>query len=144
MIIVRKLKVDRTRTRQQAIHATGRVDYINDEVVGEMPIGEGEEKEVFLIPSNEPRTLDQLEQKFGGKRFALVDPVTLCALNEQDPTLADEYPNATQWRDKNGKVCYALFSIWHGSRGVSVDQGDELGSLFFVWVHKKSTQISES
>src|SRR3989338_2021273 len=48
-MIVRRVKVDRTRTYQQAIDATGRTHYINADVLATMPKGEGEEKDVFFF-----------------------------------------------------------------------------------------------
>jgi hypothetical protein len=138
--IVRKVKVNRTQTPREAINATGRVQYLNDEVVRDMPTGEGEEKEVFLVSFKKTLTPDQLEQEVEKTGFVLADPVTQCALNEQDPSLADSYPNATQWRDKNGKACYALFARWNGKRAVGVDQVGYAwgGDWFFVCFRKSS------
>jgi hypothetical protein len=125
--IVRKVKVNRTQTPYEAIKATGRTEYLNDEVVKGMPMGEGEEKEVFLVPFKKTLTPDQLDQEVHKAGFVLADPITQCALNQQDPSLADTYPNATQWRNKNGKACCALFYRWNGERRVYVRQ------YVFVW-----------
>lgn len=146
IIRIRKVKVNRNRTPQQAIDATGRTKHLYDEVVREMPMGEGEEVEVYLIFFKKQLSDDTLEQEVDKAGFVLIDPITLNALNEQDPALADTIPNATQWRDKNGKACFACFRYWGGKRRVYVLQYDNDCHIdcFFGCVHKKSTQVSES
>ncbi|MEK7114290.1 MAG: hypothetical protein AAB850_01940, partial [Patescibacteria group bacterium] len=47
-IIIRHVRVDRTRTPMEAINATGRKKYLNDDVVATMPQGEGDEVDVFV------------------------------------------------------------------------------------------------
>ncbi len=138
--------IDRNRTPEEATKATGRLECLNEEVVREMPMGEGEEKQVFLIPFNKSLTPDLLEQEVDQLDVELVDPNTQCALNEQDPALADNYPNATQWRDKNGKACCALFGRWDGGREIYVSQRNGKWGVqwFFVCVRKESTQVLES
>ena len=144
--IIRKVKVNRSLTPQQAIDATCRTKYLNDEVVREMPMGEGEEVDLYLIPFKKKLAVDDLEKEVDKAGFVLVDPITLCALNEQEPTLADTFPNATQWRDKNGKACCAYFGRWGDGRKVDVYRldSDWLGSWFFGCVRKQSAEVSGS
>lgn len=143
--IIRKVKVDRKRTPKQSLDATGRVQYMNQKVVDEMPKGEGEEVEVYLIPFKKILTESELEQEVEKLGFKLVDPITLCALNEQDPSLTDTTPNGTQWRDRNGTACFVTFDHWPG-RGVGVFQSDSgWGDFwFFGCVRKKRAEVSGS
>jgi hypothetical protein len=138
--------IDRSRTPYDAIKATGRVLCLNDEVVKDMPMGEGKEKEVFLIPFEKTLTPEGLEQEVDKIGVELADPNTVCALNEQYPELADTYPNATQWRNKNGKACCAIFHDWACEREVTVFQNyaEWSDSLFVVCILKESTEVSES
>src|SRR3989344_5628783 len=48
-LIVRKVKVNRLLTPQQALDATGRKQYTNRKVVDAMPRGEGDETEVVFF-----------------------------------------------------------------------------------------------
>lgn len=121
--ITRVIKnINRTRTPKQAIMAANCKNYLYDEVVAEMPIGKGQEVEVYLIPFNKQLSVDDLEKEVDKAGFVFVDPVTLSALNEQDRVITDSLPNATQWRDKNGKVCRMTFGRSVIGREVCVNQ----------------------
>lgn len=141
-------RINRTRTPHEAITATGRMQYLNDKVVIEMPMGEGEEKEIFLIPFKEILTPDKLEQKVDEIGVELADPNTVCALNERYPTLSNTHPNATQWRDKNGRVCYALFPPKNKEPWIRVSVNEERNAFgkiwYFVCFPKENIQVSES
>ena len=144
--IIRKVKVNRSRSPQQAIDATGCTQYTDNTVVKVMPIGEGEEVDLYLIPFKKKLSVDNLEEAVDKAGFVLIDPITLCALNEADPALADTIPNATQWRDKNGKACCAYFRRWAGERVVNIGRNDIgwHGFWFFGCVRKKSAEVSGS
>ena len=140
------VRVNRDQTPIQAINATGFIQSVDPEVVNGMPQPEFDEVEVYLICFNQDLSPSELDQKVCNLGLKLVDPITLCALNEQNPLLADKYPNATQWRDKNGKACCALFGPRHGKRRVEVYQFDSEWNnyWFFACVRKESTKVSES
>ncbi|HSX24645.1 MAG TPA: hypothetical protein VLG69_01630 [Candidatus Andersenbacteria bacterium] len=127
--IVRHVKVDRSRTPQQAIKATGRVLYLNDSVVETMPKEEGEEADVcFFEPEPSEYTRpgfinDDDLQKALERRGLVHDPIAVAAANEEDPAFADKHPNGTQWKDANGKWCYATFRRWRDERRVDVFRG---------------------
>jgi len=102
-LLVRIVTVNRARTPQEAIGATGRKQYVDASVVSAMPKGNGDTAEVVFF------------------NVGPVDPYSLAAVNEADPAFADEHPNATHWKDFNGKWCYAAFYRWpDGGRHVSV------------------------
>ncbi len=114
--------IDRTRTPKQAIMAANFKNYLYDEVVVEMPMGEGQEVEVHLIPFDKKLSVDDLEKEVNKAGFVLIDPITLSTLNEQDPDFARDVPNATQWRDKNGTACRMTFGYSVIGREVCVNQ----------------------
>ena len=118
--VIRTVRVNRTRTRSEAIDATGRVKYLHDDVVQEMPSAEWEEGEIIFFKIGKDISCKQLEEEYEKRGLVPVDPVALAAFNEAEPTFADEHPNATQWKDAYGKYCYALFERWSGARHVRV------------------------
>lgn len=149
-VIVRRIPVDRSRSPQAVLNATGRKKYVTDSVVVTMPKGQGGEVEVhFFKPDksayNENGWINDegVEQQFALRDLVPVDPYSLAAVNKSDPGFADEYPNATHWKDENDKWCYAAFYRWSGERGVSVYQSDD-GWNDYWWFAglRKSSQNS--
>lgn len=129
-MIVRLAKVDRSRTSQQAIDATGRRQYVNKAVVGAMPRGSGETVEItYLKIGRYIRNMADLVTTLADLGYELLgDPLAVVADMEADPAFADEHPCADCWQDANGNWCYAAFLRYGGERGVYVDQDD------FDWV----------
>ena len=122
--IIRVVKVDRTRTPQQALKATGRTQYLTDDVVAEMPKGEGEETEVVFFKVGRTVNDLNLDKEYELRGLDPADPYSQAAVNEEDPAFADEHPNGTHWKDKDGKWCFAAFDRWRGDeRDVRVDRG---------------------
>lgn len=137
-MIIRRVKVDRTRTPQAVLDATGRKQYITSSVVEGMPKGEGEEVEVvFFQPEksayNENGWIsdDNLEKQYELWGLTSVDPYSLSEVNKEDPAFADKHPNATHWKDENGNWCYTAFSLWHDGRGVGVFRDDYRWSVYW-------------
>ncbi len=103
-IIIRRVRVDRTRTPMEAINATGCNKYVDDDVVVTMPQGEGDEVDVYFIPTR--RFIPVAEVPAFLAQYGLVpDPRAQAAVNEADPTFADKYSNGTQW----GENCCLTF-----------------------------------
>jgi len=117
--IVRRIRVDRTRTPMEAINATGRNKYVNDDVVASMPQGEGDEVDVYFVPTK--RFIPANEVSAFLAQYGLVpDPRAQAAVNEDDPAFADKYPNGSQW----GNNCYLTFGRWFGGRDVGCGRND--------------------
>ncbi len=128
-LIVHSVKVNRDRSQQEAIEATGRVQCTDREVVDSMPKGEGDEVEVvFFKPDLSERngyiSEDDLEKEFDLCGLKPADPISVATVNEADPAFADEKPHGTHWKDANGNWCYATFNRWFDGRRVSVDHND--------------------
>ena len=135
-IIVRKVKVNRSRSPQEALDATGRVQYTNSKVVGKMPKAEADEVEiVFFKPDLSERngyiSDDDLAHEFERHGFKPVDPISLAAA---DP----DFLVGTHWKDADGKWNFAAFCRWHGKRKVNVDRNDNDwdGYWWFAGVRK--------
>jgi hypothetical protein len=132
-MIVRRARVNRNRTPREAVAATGRNKYVNDTVVDSMPVGEGEEIDVYFFkPKADEYTRpgwmsdDDLAKAFE-RRDLEPDPRALLAVNEEFPEFADEHPNGTHWKDGDDKWCFATCDRWGSGRGVDVGRsgGDD-------------------
>ena len=124
-LIIRTAEVNRHRSPQEAIEATGRVQYTDRKVVDAMPKTSADEVEVvFFKPDLSQRnghiSNDDLEKEFELRGLKPANPYTLAAVNEADPAFADEKPHGTHWKDAKGNWCYATFSRLSGEREVSV------------------------
>ncbi len=126
-LIIRKVTVNRNRTPEEALSATGRKQYVNDDVVAGMPKGEGDEAEVvFFKPEpweyTKPGLMsdEDLEKALDRRGLKPADPYSVCAVNEADKAFADEHPNATHWKDSSGKWCFATFYLWFDGRRMNV------------------------
>lgn len=142
-LIVRKAKVNRSRSPQEALDATGRAQYTDRKVVDAMPKGEGDEVEVvFFKPDLSNRngyiSDDDLEKEFELRGLKPADPVSVAAVNEADPAFADEKPHVTHWKDAKGNWCCAAFSRWLDKCKVNVDRsgGGWRVSWWFAGVRK--------
>lgn len=141
--ITRRVTVNRGRTQQEAIEATGRTQYTDRKVVDAMPKGGGNEAEiVFFKPDlsecNGFISDDGLEKEFELRNLKPADPVSVAAVNEADPAFADEKPHGTHWRDAEGSWCYAMFGCWGVRQRVVVYRGnrDWDGRWWFAGVRK--------
>ena len=144
-LIVRTAKVNRGRSQQEAIEATGRAQYTDRKVVDSMPKGEGDEVEVVLFKPEpweytQPGyiTDDDLEKAYERRNSKPADPYSVAAVNEADPAFADEKPHGTHWKDAKGNWCCATFDRWDGERKVDVHRGglDWSGRWWFAGVRK--------
>ncbi len=117
------VSVNRTRTPQQVLDATGRRQYTDPKVVDSMPSGEGAGAEVVFFQVGRYISNAELEKEYELRGLRPCDPYTLAAINEADPALADTKPNGTHWQDASGNWCYVAFRHWHGvERRVEVDR----------------------
>ena len=119
-IIIRRVKVDRSRSPQEVVDATGRKQYVDKDVLDTMPKGEGSEVDVWFIPTKRYVPVSEVPAFLA--QYGLVpDPRAQVAVNEADPAFADEHPNASQWGDN----CYWTFDGWDGGRRVRVLRRDD-------------------
>lgn len=138
-MIVRTVKVNRTRSGREALTATGRKQYVSDSVVKAMPNGTDEEVEVCFWNIGQYISMADLEKEYELRGQRPADGFELAVVNEADPAFADEKPNATQWKDEKGKWCYAVFRRIGDDRdlGVNQDDGGWDDGLWFAGVRKK-------
>lgn len=142
-LIVRKVSVNRDRTRQQAIKATGRARYADHKVVGAMPkVEAGEVELVFFKPDLSQRngsiSNGDIDKEYELRGLKPADPISVAAFNEMDPAFADEKPHGTHWKDVKGNWCHASFYRWCGQRRVRVDCSDGAweGDWWFVGIRE--------
>ena len=146
--ITRKTTVNRTLPIWDALTATGRTKYVTKSVIKAIPTGEGEKKEVhFFKPEEDEYTRpgwisDEDLAKAYERRGLVPDQRAQLAVNADDPSFADEYPNGSHFKDAEGKWCFLACGRWRGDRGVVVDRDsrDWDGRWWFAGVRKFSTQ----
>ena len=119
-----RVKVDRTKSSQEALYATGRRQFIDTEVGAAMPKGETDEGEVFFFRPGRFVSDEELERENELRGLKPADPYSLAAVNEADPYFADEHPNCTHWKDARGNWFYAAFDRWLRERSVYVCRSD--------------------
>ena len=123
-LIVRNVAVGRSLTPQEALTATGRKQYVDDEVVATMPRGEGNEGETVFFKLDRWVSDDELKKEYELRGLIPEVPYTLAAINAADPAFADNHPSVTHWRDAGGRWCYVAFRRWHDERRVYVRRYD--------------------
>ena len=119
-LILRRVKVNRAQSPEEALKATGRNIYSDGDVVVSMPKGESDKAEVFFFNLGRFVSDEELEKEYEKRGLKAADPYSLSAVNEDDPAFADSHPNGTHWKNENGKWCYAAFRRWVGGREVRV------------------------
>jgi hypothetical protein len=140
-LMTRTIPVNRARTNKEAFAATGRVllDIRTDAFIT-IPCREGDFTATFVNICGHPAP-DQLERELAKLGWQLIaDPIGLATFNEEEHSFADEYPNATQWKDANGKYCYVIFDRMHGQRTVSVSShsDDFWSGIWWFPCHRKN------
>lgn len=143
--IVRSFKVDRTRTPQAALDATGRKQYVNGDIVATMPTkGLAEGEMVFFKPDPSSYVNGLISDAALAKEFELreldPDPLAQAAINEADPAFAKDHPNGCHWPLEGGGYGFLTFGAWYDGRGVSCDRHDGVwrGGWVFGGVRKVS------
>ena len=129
-MIVRHAKVNRSRTPEKMLDATSRKQYTDRKVVSAMPLGEGDEADVFFFNLGRYISDADLEKEYELRGLKPADPYAQAAVNEADPAFADDHPNGTHWKDADGKWCYAAFDRW---RNVNVNRYDDYDWLDYWW-----------
>jgi hypothetical protein len=142
-LIVRKVKVNRSRAPQESLNATGRVQYLESECVDAVLKGEGGEVEVVFFKPLPWECINPNSMSKRGITNALErrnlkhDPIAVIAVNEADHAFADNYPHETLWSNDQGNWCnYARFGCWHDERYVTIyrDLGIDLDDRWLVGV----------
>lgn len=129
IVIVRRVRVDRTRTPQQVVDATGRRKYIDADVLATVPQSEGDEVDVYFIPTAGRIVRMGKIPAFLAQYGLVPDPRAQAAVNEADRAFADKYPNCTQW----GNDCCLIFSRYDGERYIGCHRyGDNWGPNWFL------------
>jgi hypothetical protein len=145
-LIIRRVKVDCSRSAEEALAATGCRQFTNDNVVAEMPNCQDEEVEVvFLKPDLSAKkgwiSDDDLEVEFSRRGLRPADPFEAAAVNENDPAFADEHPHGTHWKNAGGQWCFAAFYRWRDEPKLDVYRSGDGWSddWWFAGVRKKQS-----
>lgn len=135
--IIRRAKVDRSRTPQQVLDATGRRQHVLSGVVSTMPRGEGDEVFVHFFRVGNYVFDERLWAEFE-RRDLRPDPYAQAQVNADDPTFADEHPNGSHWQDEEGRWCFIAFINKDNDQDVTVSRDDDAfdGDWWFAGVPK--------
>jgi hypothetical protein len=123
-IIIRTIKVIRTRSPKGMLEATKRVQYTTNSVVKIIPRGEDEDVTVEFFKLGKYVSDNDLALEYQ-KRDLTPDPYAQAAVNEADPAFADEHPNSTHWKDEDGNWCYIAFHRHDDERHVDVHRNND-------------------
>lgn len=100
-VVMCRIKVDRSLSPSQMLHATGRMFCTNSSVVDSIPLCQGEDVNVYFFRCLSRRHGEPLCQKqvaLEYKRRGLIpDVYAQAAVNKAYPRFADDYPNAVAW-----------------------------------------------
>lgn len=133
------------KSPQTLLKDTGRSQYVTDDVVATMPRSKGEVTlEFFKL--DRYVTVQELETEFAIRGLATADPISLLHLDLENREFVDKLNYlGTQWKDKDGKWCYATFNRWDDGRDVRVDRNDcgWYGGWWFAGVRKDSSSTSD-
>jgi hypothetical protein len=130
LITVPVVVVNRDRSPQEALAATGFAQYTDREVVKNMPKAPADMAEiVFFKPDLSGRngyiSDDDLEHEYELRGLTPADPISVAAVNEADPDFADRAHHGTHWKDADDKWNFAAFDRWLGKRRVLVNRSDD-------------------
>lgn len=127
------VKVNRVRSPQEAIDATGCVQDTDHKIVDAMPKGEGDEVDVAFFQIKTARRKGEFSDDELGNEFELrglkpADPFSVAAVNEAYPEFANEKVHSTHWKDADGNWCHSTFfrDCNHNVRKVII-KSDNLG-----------------
>lgn len=122
--IVRVFRVDRARTPQAALDATGRKQYVDGNIVATMPTKgpvEGE-MEFFRPHASSYMNDDYVSDEVIVREYEALeldsDPLALAAVNESDSAFADKYQNCACWPLEGGGYGFLMFDNWDGEHNV--------------------------
>ncbi|MFA6588198.1 MAG: hypothetical protein WCT08_03955 [Patescibacteria group bacterium] len=121
---VRRILVDRSRTPQQMIDATGLVKYTDKEVVESMPIGNGEITDVYLFSdwySGDSLYDEEVDSQYARRGLIACDPFSLAQVIIDDPSLVERHIG-THWKDGKDRWCRIEFDQWRRDECVFVNR----------------------
>jgi len=136
--IVFRVKVNRTRTIQEALRATGHTVHTEEGIVESAPGSEDIEMEISFFKLGYFISDDNLEKEYDLRGLKAVDLYSLATVNELKPTFSNKRPNGTHWKDKDGKWCRAVFSKWYDQLRLEIHchNSECEGGVWFAGVSK--------
>lgn len=133
-MIFRVVHVDHKLSAEDMLKATGRIKFIEPMDVASMPRGkDGLVKVYFFRPRPEAYgpsghiSDERLEEEYRFVGLVPIDPFSLIQVNVDDKDFSDERPNATHWKNADGRWCYASFGLFDRRREVAVHRKRESG-----------------
>jgi hypothetical protein len=100
--------------------------YINNEVVADMPLYTDTEVVLYFFPIKKRLNYAQYQAELSIRNLK-ADPVAQAVWNQLNRNFSREYPNGTQYINKSGEFCCAAWSDWTDDSNVYVDRVDGKG-----------------
>ena len=127
--VSRVATVDRERSAEAALEATGMALYTDATIMMNLPKGKGSEVRVVYFQCESVCekgyiSHEDVEKEYERRNLKPADPISLAAVIEGDPEFVDSIPHGMQWRDSAGKICWMVFSTWQGDRYVEQGHAD--------------------
>ena len=120
--IIRMVKVNRKRSAQETLDATGWKQYTDANIVATMPVGEGLEEVEMHYFKPDPALYKNglisdadLVKEFDAHGLK-PDPQAQADDNAAHPEFAKAHPNGTHWPLEGGGYGFLAFSAWVGGR----------------------------
>lgn len=107
-------KVDPELSLERLLQATGRVQFVEREILAGVPPSRPGEVEVVLFKVDQRVDDAAILREYALRNLQPADPCLLAQLNLEYPSLADSHPNRTHWQDSMGRWCFAAFDRWAG------------------------------
>lgn len=141
--IIVEVEVDYDRPPQGMIEALDRRQYVDGDVVDQIPRrrqGKQRVKVEFFKLGHSASDEEAAQERTA--RNLVRDEYAQAAVNEKDKAFADEHPNSVSWQDANGKWCYIACFRFGVVRFVRVFRFgfDWCGFWWFAGVRKESLE----
>lgn len=117
------MKINLKQTVQKALDATKRTQYVNKDVLQDAPLHTFNEVDIEFFNLGKYVNCDELENEYESRGLVPADIREIAALDES--VLDENKYVGTQWKDKDGKWCFATFRLWRGDRDVFVNRNDD-------------------
>jgi hypothetical protein len=138
------MKINLKQTAQECLDSTKRTQYVDKDVVRDAPLHTFKKVDIEFFNLGKYVSCDELEKEYESRDLIPTDIREISSLSES--VLDEKKYVGTQWKDKDGKWCFAAFDLWCGGRRVGVSRDDNAwrDRWWFAGVRKSALSISTS
>lgn len=122
-VFFKETEVDRSCAASAALSSLGCELFLDHAVISSMPLLHGGFNATWVSIGREVDFADVPAELRKHGRELIQDPIGVIAANQKDNKLSSEYPNGTQWQDREGNWCFVAFKFRYGKPVVHVGKG---------------------